>query len=536
LTKELENWFLSPKGNNFQEFIDLVEFSLEACNIWWNYSHRRAIPTREEARKIKGEIEKKLTSVPAHSVSIPVKELIEQLTESLRLNEKNFVNVHPQPLLNSVVATLLVTLQNPNNIAPDVSLPTRRMEEECVKQLQAILDFKPNGALKSACGTLVLDGTLGNLTALFVAAERNNERYEKRAKAFWRARVASPRKQSYLITTKNVHYSIKKCARILGFGDLYIKEIPVAIDEEYLDRKSSAISRKNAEELQKFYNDESYPFCLQPQKQDFLDCFNYITAKRGKIDAVVLTHGTTLTGTIECADEFLKMRKRVSPFFLHIDAATGGFARLIPELKEKMVAIDEADSVIVDPHKLGYVPYPCAAILFRNEEDFRILKALNTSPNLEEVMPTIEGSRPGTSAAAFWIAFRTLGFDGYRKLISRCLELAQYLAKLLDENGFQVLHSVDLNTVCFTVKHLNGQMRTNEGISQLYKRMEEDGEFKVNFVSDFCGIRVRERPSESQSRHVGIRAIRTVITNPFTTESTLDRFVEKLTHIRRIYF
>lgn len=535
MTKESENWFLSPKGNNFQGFIDLIEFSLEACSIWWNYSHR-AIPTREEAKKIKGEIEKKLTSVPTHSVSTPIKELIAQLTESLRLNEKNFVNVHPQPLLNSVVATLLVTLQNPNNIAPDVSLPTRRMEEECVKQLQSMLDFKPKGASKSTYGTLVLDGTLGNLTALFVAAERNNERYKKRVKDFWKARGGSPRKQSYIITTKNVHYSIRKCARILGFGDLYIKEIPVAIDEEYLDRKSGVVSRKNAEELQRFYNDESHPFCLQPQKQDFLDCFNYITAKRGKIDAVVLTHGTTLTGTIECAHDFLKMRKKLSPFFLHIDAATGGFARLIPELKEKMVAIDEADSVIVDPHKLGYVPYPCGAILFRSEEDFRILEALNTSPNLEKVMPTIEGSRPGTSAAAFWIALRTLGFDGYRKLISRCMKLAQYLAKSLDENGFQVLHSVDLNTVCFTIKHLNGQMRTNEGISQLHKRMEEDGEFKVNFVSDFCGIRVRERHSERRSRLEGIRAIRTVITNPFTTESTLDRFVEQLTYIKRIYF
>ncbi len=200
-----------------------------------------------------------------------------------------------------------------------------------------------------------------------------------------------------------------------------------------------------------------------------------------------------------------------------------------------MIAIDEADSVIIDPHKLGYVPYPCGAVLFRSEEDFRILEYLNTSPNLEKVMPTIEGSRPGTSAAAFWIALKTLGLDGYRKLISRCLELARYLGKLLDENGYQVLHTIDLNTVCFSTRHLGSQTRTNEEISHLYARITEDGEFKVNFVSDFCGIRVRDRPSNSRSQLAEIRAMRAVITNPFTTESTLEHFVEKLTHVRPIY-
>jgi glutamate/tyrosine decarboxylase-like PLP-dependent enzyme len=200
-----------------------------------------------------------------------------------------------------------------------------------------------------------------------------------------------------------------------------------------------------------------------------------------------------------------------------------------------MSAIDEADSVIIDPHKLGYVPYPCGAILFRHEEDFRLMQELNTSPNLERVMPTIEGSRPGTGAASFWIAVKTLGLDGYRKLISKCLEHARYLATLLDEHKFQVLHTIDLNTVCFTTKPANGQNKTNEAVAHLYKRVTEEGEYKINFVSDFCQIRVKERPWENKSQLTEIRAIRAVVTNPFTTEATLENFVERLAYLRDRY-
>jgi glutamate/tyrosine decarboxylase-like PLP-dependent enzyme len=525
-----ENLFLNPNGENSQDFIELVKFALEACSIWWASSNTSAIPRDDELKEIKQKLYTKFKSGQDVLKYAPIRQLLERLCESTRLNDKNFVNVHPQPLLNSVVATLLVTLQNPNNISPDVSLPTRQMEEECIEYLKDILGLKNGRDGSSIKGTLVFDGTLGNLTALFVAAERN-KRDQRRESALWAPRSH----EGYLITTKNAHYSVRKCARILGFGDSYIREVPVAVDEEYISKNVGKVLRRNAEELQKFYNGESYPFSLQPQVQDFEEHFRHIDQKKGKIDAVVVTHGTTLTGTIESVDGLIKMRQRLSPFFLHVDAATGGFARLIPELKEKMSAIDEADSVIVDPHKLGYVPYPCGAILFRHKEDFQLMQELNTSPNLEKVMPTIEGSRPGTSAASFWIAVKTLGVDGYKKLVSKCLEYARYLATLLDEHKFQVLHTIDLNTVCFTIKNANSQNKANEAIAHLYKRITEEGEYKINFVSDFCQIRVRERHWDNRSQLVEIRAIRAVVTNPFTTESTLENFVEKLAYLRDKY-
>jgi len=525
LTNKFENLFLRPQDENLEEFSKHVRCSLEAFNIWWNWSNTKAIAASDEAKAIRFAMDEKSSSTFSQEYA-PLKELIQRLCSSVRLNDKNLVNVHPPPLLNSVIATLLVALQNPNNIAPDVSWPTYQMEQECVEQLEIMLGFRESGDQRTTRGTLVFDGTLGNMTALLIARERKNGKRQKKR------RLWGPKSLiGYILTTRNVHYSVRKCARILGFGDSHIIEIPVAIDEEYLI-KNARVQRKDAEELQRFYDGESYPFCLQPRTEDFLNEFRRVQKLGATVDTVVLTNGTTLTGTIECADDFLKIRNKLPPFFLHIDAANGGFARLVPEIRKKMTAIENADSAVVDPHKFGYVPYPCGAILLRHEDDFQIMRDLNVSPNLEKVMPTIEGSRPGTPAAAFWIALKTLGFDGYRELTSLCLKMTQQLAKMLGENRFQVLHRVDLNTVCFTLKQVNSQIKTNEAIYRLYRRITEEGTFKVNYTKDFCGIRVRNHGSYSQSQNCEIAAIRAVITNPATSTSTLENLVEKLATLR----
>lgn len=529
MTNKFENLFLRPEGENLKEFSEQVIRSLEALGIWWKWPKTKAISTNDEAKAIRSSIDKQFSSNFFSQQYAPLKELICRLSSSIRLNDKNFVNVHPPPLLNSVIATLLVALQNPNNIAPDVSLPTHQMEQECVKQLEIMMGFRKRKDKRKPMGTLVFDGTLGNLTALLVAREKKNGKRRKKR------RLWSPTSLTgYILTTMNVHYSIRKCARILGFGDPHIVTVPVAIDEEYLTKNARKVKRKEAEELQRFYNKESYPFSLQPLSEDFINEFKRIKKKGSTVDTVILTTGSTLTGTIERAEDILRMKDELHSFFLHVDAANGGFARLVPEIRKKMTAIEKADAVVVDPHKLGYVPYPCGAVLFRHNDDFKIIQDLNVSPNLEEVMPTIEGSRPGTSAAAFWTALKTLGFDGYRELISPCFQITQQLANLLDENGFQVLHKVDLNTVCFTLKQRNRQNTTNQAIFRLYKRITEEGEFKVNYTRDLCGIKVRNRASYNHSQPVEITAIRVVITNPATTTSTIESLVERLVKFRRV--
>ena len=80
--------------------------------------------------------------------------------------------------------------------------------------------------------------------------------------------------------------------------------------------------------------------------------------------AVVATAGATNTGAVDdlrgiadwCHDH---------DCWLHVDAAYGGAALCVPEVRGSFDGIEAADSVIVDPHKWLFGPLDCAASLYR---------------------------------------------------------------------------------------------------------------------------------------------------------------------------
>ncbi len=95
---------------------------------------------------------------------------------------------------------------------------------------------------------------------------------------------------------------------------------------------------------------------------------------------------------------------------------------------EQYAALAQADSVTVDPHKAGYVPYPAGALCYRNSamRDLISLKAPVVFHSASE--PTVgiygvEGSKPGAAAAAAWLAHKVipLSQSGYGKILGQCM-------------------------------------------------------------------------------------------------------------------
>ena len=121
------------------------------------------------------------------------------------------------------------------------------------------------------------------------------------------------------------------------------------------------------------------------------------------IAAVVCTLGTTERG--RCDDVALW---DVS-VFLHVDAAYGGyfvFCRDSPLMSQIAVssfdALPKADSVSIDPHKLGYAPYPIELFLLKNVHDTRYVNSTRKAYYIGSTSTsafTIEGSRSGALAA-----------------------------------------------------------------------------------------------------------------------------------------
>ncbi|KAL4924073.1 uncharacterized protein BDV17DRAFT_295795 [Aspergillus undulatus] len=182
--------------------------------------------------------------------------------------------------------------------------------------------------------------------------------------------------------------------------------------------------------------------------------------------AVVAVVGSTEEGAVDRLSEILRIRQRFQKrglsFLVHADAAWGEyFASMLPrklmrqeeplkgatsdqgfvpdlglkvETQEDLLAIRFADSVTVDPHKAGYIPYPAGALAYRDER----LRSLVTwtSPYIGRGSLTnigiygVEGSKPGAAAMATWLANECIGLNqnGYGALLSEATFTSTRLA------------------------------------------------------------------------------------------------------------
>jgi glutamate/tyrosine decarboxylase-like PLP-dependent enzyme len=139
--------------------------------------------------------------------------------------------------------------------------------------------------------------------------------------------------------------------------------------------------------------------------------------RKGDVGTVVATLGTTAIGAVDPLAEILALRERYG-FRVHVDAAYGGYFRLIPEALDEAArrafeTISQADSIVIDPHKHGLQPYGCGCVLFRDPVVGRFYKhdspyTYFTSKELHLGEISLECSRAGASAVALWATQRLL--------------------------------------------------------------------------------------------------------------------------------
>jgi L-2,4-diaminobutyrate decarboxylase len=518
----MKSLFLDPEGDNLQEFEKALTISVRLFRLWWKGARGVAspLPSRDEIKMLVAASDEDFGSLPLTEPYIQLGPCIKALFRNARFNKNNMMNVHPTPLLPAVLSSLFAMLQNPNNLSPSTSPATTTMEDECIRQLAELVGFPAKRESVQCGGNIVSCGSLSNLTALMVAREKAYMKLEppgesSREMGLFRA----PR--GVIVTTTSAHYSIQKAARILGLGNRSVVRVPVVGKSELAEFEKSGT-----------------PLKLKPSKEDYAEAIETIAKKKNQANSdrqvvisAVSTLGTTNTGTIEPIQPLVDLRNEFG-FHLHVDAAIGGLALGLGEVKPKVRGVECVDSITIDPHKLGFLHYPCSAIVFREKSDLETI-AVNT-PYAGPCASTIEGSRPGSSAAGLWVALKILGVDGYIHIISELIELTRSLARQLGEAGFQVLHEVDLNTICFSLYSEGiSRKRLNKLTSDLHSRLMADGKYLLGKVEDVSGVKVRDKPWQTDSEKVGLTAIKAWIMNPYTSESDLESLVSELDQKKR---
>ncbi|MFL5733238.1 MAG: pyridoxal phosphate-dependent decarboxylase family protein, partial [Chloroflexia bacterium] len=172
---------------------------------------------------------------------------------------------------------------------------------------------------------------------------------------------------------------------------------------------------------------------------------------------VVGTGGSVSTGGIDPLPEIAAICREHDLWF-HVDGAYGGFAAALPGASPDLVGLSLADSVAIDPHKWLYAPLEAGCALVRDpgilRDTFSFHPPYYHMEEFEDVPAVnyheygMQNSR-GFRALKVWLALRQVGREGYERMISDDIRLAEELFRLVSvEPGLQAF-TQDLSITTF---------------------------------------------------------------------------------------
>jgi glutamate/tyrosine decarboxylase-like PLP-dependent enzyme len=230
---------------------------------------------------------------------------------------------------------------------------------------------------------------------------------------------------------------------------------------------------------------------------------------------VVASAGTVDIGAIDDLRALAAMCREQQLWF-HVDGAFGALGILSAVLAPRLAGIESADSIALDFHKWGQVPYDAGFLMVRDGERHRDAFAAPAAYLRRETKGLAAGScwpcdlgpdlSRGFRALKTWFTLKTYGAEKLGAVITRCCALASYLeARILAEPRLELLAPVDLNIVCF-------RYRTND----------------ANTVNGEIVIDIQESGIAAPSTTVldGQLAIRAAIVNHRTDRCDIDALVE----------
>jgi glutamate/tyrosine decarboxylase-like PLP-dependent enzyme len=438
-------------------------------------------------------------------------------------------------VLPGLLAHLATTLYNPNNVSPETSPITTEFEIEVGQQLARMCGFNTDPAAgPAAYGHLTSGGTVANYealwlqrairfwplavadalgddgeiaalldaaggnhglgawqlanvgpTAIFDLREKIDDvlarrpdgadlrarieavRFERLGTADFlaRHRIAAP----IVIAPRTAHYSWPKAMQLLGLGD-----------------------------AQLWYAEVDAHMRIAPASVNAL--LDRAWRERVPVLGVIGVLGTTEFGTIDPVHELVALRDRSAArgqaFALHVDAAWGGYLatlfrradgtalrhsqvrsrfRYFPSTRvyRAFTSLAEVDSITVDPHKLGYIPYGAGAFVGR---DRRMTQFVGQRPvyiyDKADVPPVagrlgqlgdyiLEGSKAGAAAAAAHVSHTVLPLDSehFGRVCRHTIRATEHLfdrlrtmaARLAPQCRIVMPVEPDTNLVCIAV-------------------------------------------------------------------------------------
>jgi aromatic-L-amino-acid decarboxylase len=224
--------------------------------------------------------------------------------------------------------------------------------------------------------------------------------------------------------TEHTHSHIEKAAIVLGVGRENVVKIPV--DDEFAMLPSALAQAIDTD----------------------------VAAGRRPMCAVA-TVGTTSTTSSDPVAQ-IRAVTRERGVWLHVDAAYGGPAAILPEFRWLLDGAHEADSLVVNPHKWLFVPIDLSVLYVRDldllRRTFSLAADFLMTPETGVHNYMDYGLQLGRRfrALKLWFVLRSFGVEGIQQRLRGHIALAQELASWIDaEPEWEIAAPHPLSVVCF---------------------------------------------------------------------------------------
>ena len=341
-----------------------------------------------------------------------------------------YITSSPAPI--GALADLLAAAVNPNVGANILSPMATAIEKQTVKWLSEFIGVSPTYG-----GILVSGGNMANLTG-FLAA-----RTAKAPKSLKEDGLVNSLGEMVFYCSKTTHTWIDKAAVLFGHGLKAIRWIP-----------TDAANKMDTKILAQTITDD-----LQNGKKPFL---------------VIGNAGDVSMGAVDNLSEIAAICKANNLWF-HIDGAYGIPAAVIPQYKNLFDGIEEADSIALDPHKWLYAPLEAGCILVKNPQHlidtysahpvYYNFDNSTDEPTLNYYEYGFQNSR-GFRALKVWMALQQVGKNGYIKMISEDIELAELLFE--EAQKHPELEAITQNLSIATLRYVPLNFMHGEKIDETY--------------------------------------------------------------------
>ncbi len=471
--------------------------------------------------------------------------------------------------LPGLMGHVISLLHNPNNISGEASRVGIVLENEAISDLAAMVGFDET----KSRGHFTSGGTVAN----FEGAIRARSRFAR-----WTALGAYLRK--YQLTELSLldaaHMGWQRHDEFMNRFGLDER----AIDEfHYLENNPIEIAGRYQEIFQSTYRG---PVILVPNNKHYswkkaasflglgLEAFWSVELNRfGKLSVadlrykiekakaenrpvmmVVSVAGTTEMGDFDPIDKVSDLlceyrETQELHIWHHVDAAYGGYFCSLPRIESEFVSrellnalkgMHLANSITIDPHKLGYVPYSSGAFICADKREYFAQKIdapyIKFDENRDKGTQTLEGSRSAAGAVSTWLTSKSIGLnaEGYGRILELTMKSRMKLQQLLEKAHpmIRVAPYSETNVLCFCIA-ADGEAvsASNHKTEKIYERFSSarNNEYFVsqtNLNWDAYNDYLRDYTGEwnAQKDTQKLTLIRMVLMNPFfiTKEGNID--------------